>query len=161
MQIFRYLRQCTFIEVAESGGNRGSVLSLALSSCLTGALTGLLVALFRLALQHADQWRDAFIARAHGWPVAGLLLTVGVVAAASCLAALLVRRFSPYAAGSGIPHVEAVAKGELPPAPFTLVPVKFIGGLLAIGGGLALGREGPSVQMGADIGAFVGKKLRL
>jgi CIC family chloride channel protein len=101
------------------------------------------------------------IARAHSWPFGGLLLTVTVVAAAAMVAASMVRRFSPYAAGSGIPHVEAVAKGELPPAPLSLIPVKFIGGLLAIGGGLALGREGPSVQMGADIGAFLGKKLHL
>lgn len=75
--------------------------------------------------------------------------------------AWLVRRFSPYAVGSGIPHVEATTRSELPPAPLRLVPVKFIGGLLAIGSGLALGREGPSVQVGADIGAFVGKKLGL
>jgi len=83
------------------------------------------------------------------------------VAVASGIAAALVRRLSPYAAGSGIPHVEAVAKGELPPASFMLVPVKFIGGVLAIGSGLALGREGPSVQMGAGIGVFIGKKVGL
>jgi CIC family chloride channel protein len=37
--------------------------------------------------------------------------------------------------------VEAVLRGELPPAPFLLVPMKFFGGLLAIGAGLALGGE--------------------
>ena len=42
-------------------------------------------------------------------------------------------------------------------APFRLIPVKFLGGLLAIGSGLALGREGPSVQMSASIAHLVGK----
>jgi CIC family chloride channel protein len=86
---------------------------------------------------------------------------VAAIAALTGLAARLVERFSPYAAGSGIPRVEAVAKGELSPAPFSLLPVKFFGGWLAIGGGLALGREGPSVQMGASIGSLVGRKFRL
>jgi chloride channel protein, CIC family len=35
--------------------------------------------------------------------------------------------------------------------PIPLIPVKFFGGLLAIGAGLALGRQGPSVQMGASL----------
>jgi CIC family chloride channel protein len=70
-----------------------------------------------------------------------------------------VRRFSKHAIGSGIPHVEAVINGELPPAPFILLPVKFIGGLLAIGAGFALGREGPSVQMGATLAHLLGKTL--
>ena len=54
------------------------------------------------------------------------------------VAAWLVRRFSPHASGSGIPHVESVLRGETPPAKFILLPVKFLGGVLAIGGGLAL-----------------------
>ncbi len=50
--------------------------------------------------------------------------------------------------------------GDLPPAPPRLVPVKFFGGLLAIGAGMALGREGPSVQMGAVVADLVGKWFR-
>ena len=139
----------------------GGLLLLALLSCVTGAATGLLVTMFRIALQHADHWRDAWIARAHVHGLAGSLLTVAAIAALMGLAARLVERFSPYAAGSGIPRVEAVAKGELSPAPFSLLPVKFFGGWLAIGGGLALGREGPSVQMGASIGSLVARKFHL
>jgi CIC family chloride channel protein len=78
-------------------------------------------------------------------------------AAAVAIAAWLVRRFSPYAAGSGIPQVEEILNDELPPTPPRLLFVKFFGGLLAIGSGLALGREGPSVQMGAAIAYVVGK----
>ena len=42
--------------------------------------------------------------------------------------------------------VEAVLNVELPQAPFRITAVKFVGGVLAIGWGLALSREGPSVQ---------------
>ena len=59
------------------------------------------------------------------------------------------------------PHpIEAVLSGQLPPAPVSLVPVKFAGGVLAIGSGLALGREGPSVQMGASLAHLVGVAFR-
>jgi len=115
-----------------------------------GAVTGLVCALFRLCLQEADRLRDLAIAWAHGQAFIGFLLVV-LAGAACALAAWLVRRFAPHATGSGIPHVELVLRQEVPPAPFLLLPVKFVGGLLAIGSGLALGREGPSVQMGASI----------
>jgi CIC family chloride channel protein len=61
---------------------------------------------------------------------------------------------------SGIPHVEAVLSGILKPAPLRLIPVKFIGGVLAIGSGLALGREGPSEQMAASIANSIGQAFR-
>jgi chloride channel protein, CIC family len=77
------------------------------------------------------------------------------------LAAWMVRRFSPYASGSGIPQVEAALAGDLPPAAPHLILVKFFGGLLAIGAGMALGREGPSVQMGAVVAHTVGKWFHL
>jgi len=117
----------------------------------------LLGAIFRLALEEADRFRDALIAGAHDANLAGLLFVASACAAAAAVAAWLVRGFAPAASGSGIPHVEAVLEGEVPPAPPRLIPVKFFGGLLAIGAGLALGREGPSVQMGATIAHMIAK----
>jgi CIC family chloride channel protein len=104
--------------------------------------------------------RDALVARAHSETLIGCLLVIITCAGGTAIAAWLVRRFSPQAEGSGIPHVEAVLRGELPAAPYRLIPVEFLGGLLAIGSGLALGREGPSVQMGAGTAHFVGKLFR-
>jgi chloride channel protein, CIC family len=144
-------------QVAQRPGN---LLVLAALALVVGAASGLVGALFRLSLQWADVQRDHWIAWAHGGSFAGLLLVIGVSAAAVAIAAWLVRRFSPHASGSGIPHVEAVLQGELPPAPPRLLGVKFVGGFLAIGFGLALGREGPSVQMGANIGYMIGRICR-
>ena len=42
-----------------------------------------------------------------------------------------------------------------------LLPVKFLGGVLAIGAGLSLGREGPTVQMGAAVGKAIGEWMGL
>jgi chloride channel protein, CIC family len=147
-------------EITESTEEQTSLLTLALLSLLAGAASGLIGAVFRLSLDQADRWRDALITWAHGEMLMGSLLVAATCAGATGAAAWLVRRFSPQAEGSGIPHVEAVARGELPPAPYRLVPVKFAGGLLAIGSGLALGREGPSVQMGASTAHLLGKIFR-
>ena len=142
-------------DVTERG--QGSLWSLALISILSGAGAGLIGALFRLSLDRANQARGALITWAHAVKLVGLPLVVAAAAAATALAAWLVRRFAPHAAGSGIPHVEAVIQRDLAPAGPTLVLVKFVGGVLAIGAGLALGREGPTVQMGASVAELIGR----
>src|SRR5262245_41410034 len=145
---------------ADDVEGQSSLLTLALLSFLVGAASGLVAAIFRRALDHADRFRDGLLAWAHGEALAGLLLATATCAAATAVAAWLVRYFAPQAEGSGIPHVESVVRGDLPPAPLRLIPVKFFGGLLAIGSGLALGREGPAVQMGASTAYFLGKVCR-
>jgi chloride channel protein, CIC family len=135
----------------------GSLLALALLAPVAGGAAGLLGTAFRFALDHADLLRNVLIARAHNHKPAGFLLVTTVCAVATAAAAWLVRKFSPNASGSGVPHIEAVMRGELEEPPFRLIPVKFAGGLLAIGAGLALGREGPSVQMGSSSAHLVGK----
>jgi chloride channel protein, CIC family len=145
---------------AEPADEPGTLFPLALLSMLVGVASGLIGALFRLALEHADGWRNSFLLWAHGWDTAGLILVIAVCAVATGLAAWLVRRWAPLASGSGIPHVECVLNDLLPPVPFRLIPVKFVGGVLAMGSGLALGREGPSVQMGASVAHLVAKLFR-
>ena len=135
-------------------------MALGLLSLLVGAVVGLVAAVFRLALDHADNLRDALVTWAQGWQFAGFLFVVAACAVAVSVAAWLVRRYSPHASGSGIPHVEAILRGELRQVPYRLIWVKFFGGLLAIGSGLALGREGPSVQMGASLANLLGETFR-
>jgi CIC family chloride channel protein len=144
----------------KTADDRPALLKLALLALAVGAMTGVVGAVFRIALERADQFRDAVIAWAHPHALGGFLVVVLACAVAPAIAAWLVRSFSPHASGSGIPHVEAVLEGQIPPAPFGLVPVKFFGGILAIGSGLALGREGPSVQIGAGIAYFTSRMCR-
>lgn len=90
----------------------------------------------------------AFAARSKVFfAVASLLLIV----AASALVGLLLKAFGPEAAGSGIPQVKSSFWKELGAIEARPVLAKFLGGVLSIGGGQSLGREGPSVYIGAGV----------
>jgi len=65
----------------------------------------------------------------------------------------------PMISGSGIPQVEGILTRRLKMNWFTVLYNKFIGGLICLCAGLSVGREGPSVQMGACIGEGIAKKL--
>lgn len=138
------------------------LVGLVLLSLVAGAVIGLVASSFRLALNWAEDRRMLFLEWAQGGggvPIWGVVAAIAACAFAAALAAWLVERFSPDSAGSGIPHVESVLQHDVPIAPWRLIPVKFIGGVLAIGSGFALGREGPSVQIGATLGHEIGRWL--
>ena len=66
----------------------------------------------------------------------------------------------PDIKGSGIPHVEGELKGLLHPNWWSVIWRKFIGGVLAISSGLMLGREGPSIQLGAMAGKGLSELMK-
>lgn len=138
---------------------RGAVLICA-TATVAGAVIGVIGGVFRWLLQAADRLRVDVVEWAARLPGPGWMIPVAGVAAGAALAALVVR-WEPLASGSGIQHVEAVYRGELPPPRIRLLPAKFVGGVLAIGSGLVLGREGPTVHMGAAIGAQAARSARL
>ena len=80
-----------------------------------------------------------------------LLFNVGFVLCSAVLVAYL----APAAAGSGIPDVKAYLNGidysGVLVAPTLLV--KFLGSIGSVAGGLAIGKEGPMVHIGACIAA--------
>ncbi|MGB2667930.1 MAG: H(+)/Cl(-) exchange transporter ClcA [Candidatus Acidiferrum sp.] len=135
-------------------------LGLAFLSLLVGAVAGLVGACFRIGLRHLDLWRTLLIGKAHALGWGGIIVVVSATALLAALAAWMVRRIAPESTGSGIPYVEKALREGWAGNPLRIIAVKFVGGLMAIGGGLALGREGPTVQIGAVVGYFLGETFR-
>ena len=128
---------------------------MTIASLLAGAMIGVVGGSFRWFLAQAELLRDRVIVWSHGIPYLGWIVPVVVVMVAVAIARYLVLRFAPEASGSGIHRVEAIMAGEIQPANDLVLPVKYVGGLLSLGSGMALGREGPTVQMGASIAHII------
>ncbi|MGE3974961.1 MAG: chloride channel protein [Bdellovibrionales bacterium] len=85
------------------------------------------------------------------------------------LAWLIVRKYSPEAAGSGIPQIMAANEIEYVGAHRAVVNrllslkaavVKIISSLLCVLGGGAIGREGPTLQISTSVFHFFGQQVR-
>jgi CIC family chloride channel protein len=127
---------------------------------VVGLFTGFVAVGFHLCLDYGETIRSHLIEFSHKRGDSGMLVVAGYAVFSVVFAACLVKRFAPEAAGSGIPHLKAVLQGERMFRWLHVLVVKFLSGVIGISGGLALGREGPTVQMGGAVGAGVGKILR-
>ncbi|HIZ19579.1 MAG TPA: ClC family H(+)/Cl(-) exchange transporter [Firmicutes bacterium] len=123
---------------------------LVLEGIGVGAVAGLVTIAFRITLLGADDLLRAALdfGSRHPWfiPLWFLIL----LAAAGAVTLLL--RWEPLISGSGIPQVEGEMQDRLHQTWWRVLLAKFAGGVLSIGAGLSLGREGPSIQLGAMAG---------
>lgn len=130
-------------------------------AALVGACAGVIALFFRAALTGADALRNGLIAWAHSMPMWGWIFPLLFSALGAGISVALTRQYAPEASGSGIPHLEAVLHRFRKLEWKRVLPVKFFGGIIAIGSGLALGREGPTVQMGGAIGDAISGWLKV
>lgn len=68
-----------------------------------------------------------------------------------------IKKYEPLCSGSGIPQVEAEIEGLLETNPLKVLFAKIFGGALTATCGFSVGREGPSIQIGAMCGKLVSK----
>lgn len=122
---------------------------------LVGVAAGIVVLLYRIMLEYAGKWLNAILSFAGQRPayMAGWFLVLMIMA---FIVARLVK-FETMISGSGIPQLKGEMIGKVDQCWYRVIPAKFAGGFLCMLGGLALGREGPSIQIGAMAGKGISK----
>jgi CIC family chloride channel protein len=123
-----------------------------------GLVTGVLASAFHYCLERAFHLHDDVAALFSGSSMNAALAAALMGAAMTAIAVILVRTFGPEAAGSGVQEIEGALEGLRNIRWKRTIGVKFVGGVLAIGAGLLLGREGPTIHMGGCVGKLIGEK---
>ncbi|MCB2357530.1 H(+)/Cl(-) exchange transporter ClcA [Clostridium estertheticum] len=123
-----------------------------------GIITGLLIVLYRYTLEKAGifvtyVYKTIAINPVLILPWICALILIGYIVG-------LMVKYEPMITGSGIPQVEGVLLRKLDMTWWRVIIGKFFGGVLSIGSGLSLGREGPSVQLGAAVGQGFSKVFK-
>lgn len=130
-----------------------------LQAVMVGLISGLLVVFFKVSINKLFEFIQNFISQFdlnHKLLIFPLITTLG-----GLISGVLVFKFAPETKGSGIPFVKMVMARMGNITRVRTIVVKFLAGVAGIGTGLSLGREGPSVQLGAGAGALVGKIFKM
>lgn len=122
-----------------------------------GIVAGLVTILYRFALTYADKALQLVLSfsKNHVWAIVGWF---GVLILLAVLCGKLMD-WEPLASGSGIPQLEGEMAGQIKQTWWKIIIAKFIGGTAGMLGGLSLGREGPSIQLGAMAGKGLSRML--
>lgn len=122
-----------------------------------GLIGGFIVLLYRVALTFAGNWLIKILSYIKGNPFRCAVWFLILMALAWIVGRLV--KWEPMISGSGIPQVEGEVSGRLSQNWKRVLPAKFAGGFLCMLGGLSLGREGPSIQLGAMAGQGISRAL--
>lgn len=124
---------------------------------LVGIVAGIVVLIYRIALEYAGRWLQIILEFAHQSPlyIAGWFVILALMAVA--VSGLV--KYESMISGSGIPQLKGEMIGRISQKWYRIIPAKFAGGFLCMLGGLALGREGPSIQIGAMAGKGISEWL--
>ncbi|MFB2768099.1 chloride channel protein [Pelatocladus sp. BLCC-F211] len=115
-------------------------------ACLIGLVSGLAAVLLAQGVAWLGGWRQS---ASHLLPAYYVLPIIGLLG--GFLAGTLVERIAPAAAGSGMSEVKAVLAQVPMPLNLRIALVKLVSATLVLATGIPLGREGPTVQIGAAI----------
>lgn len=126
------------------------------TAILRATFIGLAAGLSALLLEFGAYWLSVLRVNASAvYPAWIVLPCCGLIG--GLISGFLVQKFSPTAYGSGIPQVRAYLLGANVPLDLKLALVKLIAGSIALGSGLFMGREGPTVHVGAAIAAYINR----
>jgi CIC family chloride channel protein len=120
---------------------------------MIGAVIGLVVVAFIVVTENLGA--RMYPANAQAWR------RISIPAFGSLVAGYLLWRYFPDARGSGIPQTKAALFLNNGIIRFKTAAGKFACCALTLASGVALGREGPSVQIAAGIGSTLGRRLGL
>lgn len=121
---------------------------LVLNGIVVGIIAGIFSVLYRLLLELAANVRVWLFSDTS---LIGIVKNI-VIFILMALIVHFILKFEPLSSGSGIPQVQAENLGYVDMNPVKVLFGKIIGGVAANIGGLSLGREGPSIQIGAASG---------
>lgn len=127
-----------------------------LGTCIYALAASIAAVGFQLAINYI--YGHTFKASAPH-PGGFLWASLATIVITSLIVGWLLNSFAPAAAGSGIPQVKINFWKEFGHAPRRVAVVKFIAGVLCIGGGQSLGREGPTVQIGSNLSSTIAGML--
>jgi len=125
-------------------------LKLIFEGILIGIFTGFAIVLFRYSIEKINDFYPSIFSFLKEKPYFIPILFIILISIGIIIGLLI--KAEPMVRGSGIPQIEGVLLRKTNMVWWRILLGKLFGGILAIGAGLSLGREGPSVQIGASIG---------
>lgn len=124
-----------------------------LVSCVYGLVAGGAAVAFQLGINWV--YRLGLVQLSHQSLGTFLVGSLALLVGSSLVVGWLLNSFCKEAAGSGIPQLKLAFWKDFGFVPWRIAWVKFVAGIISVGGGASLGREGPSVQLAGALASNV------